>query len=191
MTLPGVPSELVLPERGIIGEKACFEQVLRYIMTFLGGHARCGSTFQSCWVGGMITKADCLEIELSARSAVGRKYSCSPISCKLCCGGGRPHEFDVYAQGVVIGGVSTSPLKTSGGNSNTGGRDRACAELLWLVLWRGTESRIHVLTDKPMASWLVAHFQGIAFPWQITIYHYDCSSDRLVEMGVLYTGQTT
>ena len=47
------------------------------------------------------------------------------------------HEFDIYADGIVIGGVSTSPLKTGGGTSNTGGCDRACSELLWLSLWPG------------------------------------------------------
>jgi len=136
----------------------------------------------------MTTKSDRLEIESAARNAVGRKYSCSPISRKLYCGEGGPsHEFDLYAKGIVIGGVSTSPLKTSGGSSNTGGCDRACAELLWLVLWRGTESRIHVLTNKPMADWLVTRFRGAAFPSEITVYHYDCSSDRLAEVGLLHT----
>jgi len=132
-------------------------------------------------------KAECLQIESAARQAIGRQYSCSPISRSLCCGeGGRVrHEFDIYAEGILIGGVSTSPPKNKSGSSNTGGQDRASAALLWLELWRGTEKRIHVLTSKPMADWLVAHFQGALFRNPITIYHYDQHADVLHEVGRL------
>lgn len=135
------------------------------------------------------TKAECLEIEAAARNAVGRKYSCTPTRRTVRLGAQGPcHEFDIYAQDVVIGGVSTSPLKTGGGSSNTGGRDRACSELLWLLLWPGVERRIHVLTDRSMADWVVRCFRGAEFPNSITIYHYDCSRDDLVEVGLLNSG---
>ncbi|MBI4443222.1 MAG: hypothetical protein HY649_07590 [Acidobacteria bacterium] len=134
-----------------------------------------------------MTKAERLAIETRARSAVGREYHCSPVSRNTRVGERGPvHEFDVYAEGIVIGGISTSPLKTGGGNSNTGGCDRACAELLWLLLRPGPEARIHVLTDRPMAEWLVNRFRGATYPHPITIYHYDVSCDALTKMGVLY-----
>jgi hypothetical protein len=64
----------------------------------------------------------------------------------------RLHEFDLYQPGKVIGGISTNPWKTSNGYNNTGGQDRAAAELLWLSLWSGGEARCHVLTDLQMPS---------------------------------------
>lgn len=133
------------------------------------------------------TKEDRLRIEAAARNAVGRMYSCSPVRRKIPVSENGPlHEFDIYAEKVVIGGVSTSPLNTSGANRNTGGCDRAERELFWLSLWQGPETRIHVLTDRPLAEWLVNRaFKGAVFPFSITIYHYDCLADALHEIGIL------
>lgn len=131
-----------------------------------------------------MTKAERLEIEAAAGTAVGRKFQCTPESRKVSFPGGHPvHEFDVYMEDVVIGGVSTSPLITGGGSRNTGGCDRACSELLWLTLWPGDEERIHVLTDRPLAEWLVNRYRGAAFPHPITIYHYDRNRDALEQVG--------
>ena len=133
-----------------------------------------------------MTKAERIQIEEAARQAVGRKFGCKAESANIQFPDDGPrHEFDIYAQGVVIGGVSTSPLTTSGGNSNTGGCDRACSELLWLTLWPGGEERIHVLTDKPLAEWLVTRYQGAPFPRRISIYHYGRESDVISHIGIL------
>jgi len=133
-----------------------------------------------------LNKAECLVIEAAARSAVGRTYRCSPVCRKIRVGKTGPiHEFDIYAEGIVIGGVSTGTLKTSGGNANTGSCDRACSELLWLSLWQGRESRIHVLTNSALADWLVRHFMGAVFPHSITVYHYDCPNLALRQVGIL------
>jgi hypothetical protein len=96
-----------------------------------------------------MSKAARLLIEASARAAVGRQFNCAPIRQHVVFpNGGTRHEFDIYVQGSLIGGVSTSPLKVGAGNSNTGGCDRASSELLWLSLWPGDERRIHVLTES-------------------------------------------
>jgi len=133
------------------------------------------------------TKADRLRVEDAARKAIGRMYSCSPVHGNIPIGdAGAIHEFDIYAENTVIGGVSTGTLKTSGQNRNTGSCDRACSELLWLSLWPGHESRVHVLTDKALAQWLVdRHFKGVVFPRSITVYHYSCTDDTLHQIGVL------
>jgi len=133
-----------------------------------------------------MTKAECLAIESAARAAVGRAFNCTPKSYNISFpNSGASHEFDVYVAGLVIGGVSTSPLTTGGGNRNTGGCDRACSELLWLVLWPGNETRVHVLTDRALADWLVKRYQGIPFPHPITIYYYELALDALAEVGIL------
>jgi hypothetical protein len=98
---------------------------------------------------------------------------------------GPTHEFDIYLENVVVGGVSTSPVKTSRGRSNTGGVDRACSELLWLTLWPGKERRIHVLTERDLAQKLVDRFRGARFPSAITIYHYIRETDQLEKIGSL------
>ena len=55
-------------------------------------------------------------IEAAARSAVGQMYRCSPVCRRIRIGETGPiHEFDVYAEGIVIGGVSTGTPKTFGG----------------------------------------------------------------------------
>lgn len=134
-----------------------------------------------------LSKADRLRIEAAARNAVGRIYDCSPTRRTIPVGENGPlHEFDIYAEKVVIGGVSTGTSKTSGANPNTGSRDRASRELLWLSLWQGPENRVHVLTNKPLAEWLVNHeFKGAVFPYSITIYHFECQADVLHEIGIL------
>jgi hypothetical protein len=133
-----------------------------------------------------MTKAERLLIEASARAAAGRKYCCSPVRRVARLGHRGPsHEFDVFCKGVVVGGVTTSPLKTRGGNNNTGGCDRACSELLWLTLWPGNESRIHIMTDRALADWLHTRYKGAVFPFSVTIFHYDHESDSLARVGML------
>lgn len=133
-----------------------------------------------------MSKAEKLQIEESARSAVNALYNSQATREKIPVADGGPvHEFDIYQANILIGGVSTSPYLTTKGKSNTGGRDRAAAELLWLSLWKGGEKRVHVLTCQSMASWLIRRFQGAGFPFPITIYHYCPESGKLSEIGVL------
>lgn len=113
-------------------------------------------------------------------------FKCEPVCQRIPFPNSGPmHEFDIYAAGKLIGGVSTSPLKTSGGGWNTGGFDRACSEHLWLSLWPGTEQRIHVLTDKPLAEKLVSRYRGAAFPHVISVYHYASQANVLSLVGTL------
>lgn len=129
-------------------------------------------------------KRERLDIESRARSAYSAKISCELSSGKLVVGVNGPlHEFDIYAEGVVIGGVSTATYNTSFGKTNTGARDRACAELLWLSLWPGRESCVHILTDMPLATWLLRRFGNAPFLKHIDIYHYDVAQDSLSLVG--------
>lgn len=127
-----------------------------------------------------MNKRERLEIEKRARTALSRLMSCDAVSKRLSVGSTGPlHEFDIYAEGIVIGGVSTGTYNTSGGNPNTASRDRACAELLWLSLWPGDESRVHVLTDRLLAEWLSTRFNRAPFSRRIDIYHYDWELDLI------------
>jgi hypothetical protein len=131
-----------------------------------------------------MSKRERLEIESRARAALSKHMSCQAESKKLAVGADGPlHEFDIYADGVVIGGVTTGTHKTSDGKSNTGSCDRACAELLWLSLWPGRESRVHLLTDRPLADWLFKRFSRAPFSRKIDIYHYNPAFDSLAHIG--------
>lgn len=132
----------------------------------------------------VMIKSQRLDIECSARSAYSMKISCELSSKRLAVGVNGPlHEFDIYAEGLVIGGISTGTYNTSLGKTNTGARDRACAELLWLSLWPGSESCTHILTDMPLATWLVKRFGSAPFLKSIDIYHYDVAQDSLNLVG--------
>ena len=134
-----------------------------------------------------MSKAEKLAIESAARAAVGRQFSCAPVRSDLAFpNGGASHEFDIYVESVLIGGVSTSPRKVGARNVNTAECERASSEVLWLSLWPGPENRIHVLTDVPMAKWQANRYRGIPFPHRITIYHYDQRRDALSQVGVLH-----
>jgi hypothetical protein len=134
----------------------------------------------------MVTKRERLDVEGLARAAISRALKCEAVSKRLAVGSGGPmHEFDIYAVGAVIGGVTTCTRKTCTGNPNTSACDRACAELLWLSLWPGHESRVHVLTDEPLAKWLVKRFSGAPFSCKIDVYHYDRASDSVAHVGAV------
>lgn len=133
-----------------------------------------------------MSKRERLNIEDRARAALSRQMNCQAVSKKLAVGVDGPvHEFDVYSDGVVIGGVTTGTHKTSRGNANTGSCDRACAELLWLALWQGPESRVHMLSDRPLAEWIFRRFSRAPFLRKIDIYHYDSASDSLSHIGCI------
>ena len=133
-----------------------------------------------------MSKAEKLPIENCARMAVNELFGCNSVCAKKALSDNGPkHEYDIYHENEVIGGVSTSPYLTSKGKCNTGGRDRAAAELLWLSLWQGKESRVHVLTCESMANWLCKRFGGSIFPFKITIFHFCPVSKLLKEVGIL------
>ena len=133
-----------------------------------------------------MSKPDRLAIEAKAREAVSREFNRKLERKRVPFPNGGPsREFDLFADGHIIGGVSTSTCKTSGRRSNTGGCDRASSEILWLSLWPGPEQRMHVLTDRPMAEWLVTRFHRVSFPHIIAIFHYDPSEDRLTKIGTI------
>lgn len=129
-----------------------------------------------------------MRLEAAARAAVGRSFPEAVLEKKKVdfdYPQGPEHEFDIYAEGVVIGGVSTGTFFTAQGNANTACRDRACAELLWLMLWRGPEKRKYVATDRLMAEWLIRRFARTRFYQTIEILHYDSEQDKLVSLGHL------
>jgi len=133
-----------------------------------------------------MTKAERLAIEASARKAVNRLLKSNALNQRVTFSRDGPsHEFDIFEKGVIIGGVSTSTTKVGKGTDNTGGKDRAASELLWLTLWPGEEKRLHVMTDKSLADWLYQKYKGADFRYPISIYHYDQISQILTEIGVL------
>ncbi len=100
------------------------------------------------------------------------------------------HEFDLYENKKIIGGISTSPWfnKPKGSKrptGNTSGQDRASTELLWLSLWQGSERRVHILTDKEMAERLFKKFSGACFSRSIEIHHYDVDKNTFRHVGTL------
>lgn len=103
-------------------------------------------------------------------------------------GGQARHEFDLYEQHQVIGGVSTSPWRTAkSGANNTGGQDRASAEIFLLTLWKGPERRVHVLTDEEMAIKLHRRYRGIPMAAQVDICHYSLRNAAFTVIGSLGT----
>lgn len=105
-------------------------------------------------------------------------------------GGHARHEFDLYEENQVIGGISTSPWRnasrnTKRGTNNTSGQDRASAEFFWLSHWAGSERRIHVLTDEEMAVKLYGRYRGIPLKAPIEICHYSLRDAAFTLIGSL------
>ena len=100
-------------------------------------------------------------------------------------GGDSKHEFDIFEEDKVIGGISTTPWKNKTGSSNSGGQDRVATELLWLSLWPGQERRVVILTKKDMAQRLLKRWGGCSFPHRIEVLHYDALLNEFQPMGVL------
>lgn len=133
---------------------------------------------------GKKTKLECLAIEAAARAAVGKLYGCEPVARHLALEfDGPTHEFDIFCPNAVIGGVSTSPLRTKKGQWNTAGADRAVSEVFWLTLWSGDESRVHVATDRALSEWLYKRYRGAAVPVKVAIYHFDQAGAVLTCVG--------
>ena len=127
-----------------------------------------------------------LAIEEKVRRSFNEKLGYVAVKERLPIGhSSRTHKFDLFERGRLIGGISASPWRNRSGSSNTGGQDRAAAELLWLSLWEGRERRVHVLTDFEMATQTFERFRYGRFPHRITILHYDRRQDSFQKIGVL------
>lgn len=131
-----------------------------------------------------------LLMEAHAREAIAWFYSITPSIAvekkKLKVGEfGPEHEFDIYLEGKVIGGVTTGTYRTSKGRTNTAMRDRAAAELLWLTLWPGDETRVFVVTDRRMADWLVRRFDYAPLAHSVNVFHHDSLRGDLHFIGSL------
>ena len=98
---------------------------------------------------------------------------------------GARHEFDLFEDGALIGGIGTSPWRNPSGTTNTDGRNRVEAEVLWLSLWKGNEDRFEILTDKDMATNLVQRFVGCSFPSPIQVLWCSLESTSFELVGVL------
>jgi len=117
---------------------------------------------------------------LNAGRATAAKKSVLPVGTA-----GASHEFDIFEENKIIGGISTSPWTNKTGSTNTGGQDRATAELLWLCLWPGQEVRILVLTDCEMAEKIYGRFAGCPFTYPIEILHFDVAVEKFTSKGIL------
>jgi hypothetical protein len=129
-----------------------------------------------------------LEVESQVRDWFNTAFGFHAIKVHLAIGNpDRTHEFDLFESNRIIGGISTSPWtnRTKEETNNTGGRDRAAAELLWLSVWVGNEKRCHVLTDREMAIRTFERFQYGNFPHEITIYHCNVVTQCFHEIGRL------
>ena len=127
-----------------------------------------------------------LDIERMIRQVFNQTYRTSADKAKLRVGKkGATHEFDIFEQSKVIGGITTSPWKNRSGTNNTGGQDRASTELLWLSVWEGNERRVMICTDKEMAERLFDRWKGCAFPHEIEVIHSDESGGSMTLIGTL------
>jgi len=75
------------------------------------------------------------------------------------------HEFDLYQEGVVAGGVSTAPWvnRTARRTNNSGGQDRVTAELLWLHLCDSAKRKVLILKERDMADKISHRFGECGF----------------------------
>jgi hypothetical protein len=131
-------------------------------------------------------KTHYLAIEKIVRDSYNKKYKAKAFKMRLAVGNaGAIHEYDIYEENTIVAGVSTSSWKNKSGTNNTGGQDRAAAELLWLNLWEGNEDRWHILTDKGMATNLYRKYQGTPFNNIVSIYYFNLKTKRFMLIGEL------
>lgn len=128
--------------------------------------------------------SDKLEIEREIREAFNTCFRFESQK-KVCNLGESKHEFDVYEEEKLIGGINTSPWRNKSGTNNTGGQDRVCTELLWLTLWNGKEKRVLILTDCEMFEKILKRFKGINFSKPIEVYLYSIEKKSIVNSQTL------
>jgi len=96
--------------------------------------------------------------------------------------GEKQHEFDLYQEGVVAGGISTSPWlnRTPNRTNNSGGQDRVAAELFWLHLCRSAKRKVLILKEKDMANGINNRFGGSGFfSPAVEVWLYDPTTDTI------------
>jgi hypothetical protein len=139
----------------------------------------------------MIMTTDQLKIELHIRNMLNKISEINSRKCRLPLGlNGASHEFDIFEEKKIIGGISTSPWRNKTSTINTGGQDRVSTEILWLSLWEGPEKRIIILTDCEMAERIYKKFRGCLFKHPIEIFHFNTTNEQFVRKGVLYNNDT-
>lgn len=96
--------------------------------------------------------------------------------------GKKQHEFDLYQEGVAVGGISTSPWRnrTPKHTNNSGGQDRVATELFWLHLCSSARRKILILKEKDMADGINGRFGGSAFfSPRVEVWLYDLEPDTI------------
>jgi len=92
------------------------------------------------------------------------------------------HEFDLYQEGGVAGGISTSPWvnRTAKHTNNSGGQDRVAAELLWLLLCNSARRKVLILKEKDMADGINHRFGGNGFfSPAVEVWLFDPTADTI------------
>jgi hypothetical protein len=96
--------------------------------------------------------------------------------------GKKQHEFDLYQEGVVVGGISTSPWlnRTPKRTNNTAGQDRVAAELFWLHFCDSAKRKVLILKEKDMADGINSRFGGNSFfSPTVGVWLYDLTADTI------------
>lgn len=92
------------------------------------------------------------------------------------------HEFDLYQEGVVAGGISTAPWvnRTARRTNNSGGQDRVAAELLWLHLCKSTRRKVLILKERDMADGINRRFGSSEFfDPVVEVWLFDPAADAI------------
>lgn len=93
------------------------------------------------------------------------------------------HEFDLYEEGTVAGGISTSSWlnRTAKRTNNSGGQDRVAAELLWLHLCNFAKRKVLILKEKDMADGINRRFgrSGFFSP-NVEVWLFDPTADIII-----------
>ncbi|NWF77939.1 MAG: hypothetical protein HXY36_05040 [Chloroflexi bacterium] len=125
--------------------------------------------------------------ERKARDAFNRNEGTNAQKSNVTVGK-KQHEFDLYEQGVVVGGISTSPWlnRTPKRTSNSGGQNRVAAELLWLHFCRSAKRKVLILKEKDMADGINNRFGGNGFfSPAIEVWLYDPTADTIAHYSDL------
>jgi len=96
--------------------------------------------------------------------------------------GKKQHEFDLYQEGLIVGGISTSPWlnRTPKRTNNTGGQDRVAAELLWLHLCSSAKRKVLILKEKDMADGINNRFGNTGFfTPAVEVWLYDPAAETI------------
>jgi hypothetical protein len=121
------------------------------------------------------------EFEALARNAFNRSQGTSVRKSVVSIGRCR-HEFDLYQEGVIAGGVSTSPWtnKIAKHTNNSGGQDRVAAELLWLHLCDSAKRRVLILKENDMVEGIDHRFgRSGFFDPPVEVWVFDAARDTL------------